>query len=675
MKKQIIALLLAAALLLGVAIAGEDAPKLTLITQDGTRIEGTGNTRVVIHYRDASFGMNLFDWGGYRHDDFGYLSVNISDDQVEWAQSQDGPAILEVDGHAFAGKVNCWAPTSWVISFHPEGGDSSPAGYAIREALLRMKHIDGPDSSDLFAETKCGAFSDVLADAWYAPYVTFCAQQELLNGTGNGKFSPDTFVNNDEAMVMAARALWQSDGGEGALPAGLTPEALVELLGEGQQQLAWPALDDAKRLSELWPYDGFCYLVRRCPELEFELPDYLFNTYTATRQTFFRLLALAGRDLPEINDVATVPGCRDEAVLHLYRAGVLSGTDGYGSFQGQRHLTRAEAAAALARLTDPALRLKFEPEPAPWVGYTLTELAEDDEDLGVCYPVLLLGKNILTLDGQVVDYPPGRLIGGTSIDAKGEYCQLFLTAEDYPDDTGHCAVLIDAAGNFPFPAWSGHDYYYLSPLSGGDFLAMTYDDNGAERWYVLSADGTVEKALVQLPAGRGWYEYNEGLCPLWDEDSGLVGYVNSEGQWVLSPQWTRAESFSHDRAIVWTGNAPGVIDATGKLLFSVAAGRELTAGYLSPDCDAPMRYSWNDWTGGDCGWLDADGNAVPGPGVDPERGDLPTYQNGYYSDGQTYYDLSGQPCSETFDWCGPLNADGRGFVGLSGGVYRIEFTP
>lgn len=313
--------------------------------------------------------------------------------------------------------------------------------------------------------------------------------------------------------------------------------------------------------------------------------------------------------------------------------------------------------------------------------YTLTDLGEDNGEVAEYYPVLLRSDKILTLDGRAVDYPPGQLIGGISIAAKGEYAQLFLTAENYPEDTNHCAVLIDAAGDLPFPDWSGHDYDYLAPLSEGGFLAANYADGDNQRWYILSADGAVEETLPDLLAyagwhayNGGWHAYNEGLCPRQDGANGRWGYVDSKNQWVLSPQWTRAGSFDHGQAIVWTDNGPGVIDAAGKLLFSVAAGRDLTASYVSPDCDAPVRYCWSEWMGGGCGWLDADGNAVPGPGKDEETGTRPYYQNGFFSDGQTYYDLSGQPCSETFDWCGPLNADGRGFVGLSGEIYRIEFA-
>lgn len=522
-------------------------------------------------------------------------------------------------------------------------------------------------------------FSDVSSEDWFAPYVEVCVEQGLLNGAGDGRFLPHEPVNNDEALVMAARALWQSDGGEGPLPAGLTPEELVELLGEDQRQLAWPPLEDAQRLSELWPWDGFCYLVRRCPELGFQLPDYSFNTYPATRQEFFRLLALAGRDLPAINDVSTVPGCRDQAILRLYRAGVLSGADSYGSFQPQRHLTRAEAAAALARLASPELRLKFDLEPSPWTGYTLTLLGADTGYFGESYPVLPMADGILTLAGDKVDYPPGQLIGGTSVGGCDEYLKLHPSTGG-PDWKGY-AVLVDQQGNLPLPIWTYDDLY---PLSGGTFLAVHWEDSSdyetrETRWSILSADGQV---IRQLPSTYGygapdndWYSYNEGLCPWRDEESGLMGYVDGDGAWVIPAQWTYACPFSHGQAIVCSKDQRGVIDTSGATVMPLALRGELYRGYVSDGCDAPMRYRWENWP---CrndrdGWLDDQGNAVPGPKTDPDTGRSPHYQNGYFSDGQTYYGLDGQPCSETFDWCGPLTADGRGFVGLDGNIYRIEF--
>ena len=34
-------------------------------------------------------------------------------------------------------------------------------------------------------------FSDVPPGTWYAPYVEACAQEGLMNGTGNNTFTPE----------------------------------------------------------------------------------------------------------------------------------------------------------------------------------------------------------------------------------------------------------------------------------------------------------------------------------------------------------------------------------------------------------------------------------------------------------------------------------------------------
>ena len=67
--------------------------------------------------------------------------------------------------------------------------------------------------------------------------------------------------------------------------------------------------------------------------------------------------------LPELNAVSAVPDCMDETILQFYRWGILNGKDPYGSLHGSAALSRAAAAAMLARLIDPAQRLTFELEP------------------------------------------------------------------------------------------------------------------------------------------------------------------------------------------------------------------------------------------------------------------------------------------------------------------------
>ena len=83
-------------------------------------------------------------------------------------------------------------------------------------------------------------------------------------------------------------------------------------------------------------------------------------------RTLFAYRIAAVTDLPAINDIAdnAVPDLDprstvDQDALRLYRAGVLNGVDSQGTFAGSKALTRAEAAAMLARVLKPELRLRF----------------------------------------------------------------------------------------------------------------------------------------------------------------------------------------------------------------------------------------------------------------------------------------------------------------------------
>jgi hypothetical protein len=47
-------------------------------------------------------------------------------------------------------------------------------------------------------------FTDVSANAYYAPYVEWAAQNGIVNGVGNGRFAPDRIVSREEMAVVLA---------------------------------------------------------------------------------------------------------------------------------------------------------------------------------------------------------------------------------------------------------------------------------------------------------------------------------------------------------------------------------------------------------------------------------------------------------------------------------------
>ena len=93
-------------------------------------------------------------------------------------------------------------------------------------------------------------------------------------------------------------------------------------------------------------------------------PAVRFSRDNATRSLFAWLVERASGELEAINETVTVPDVNPDetldaaAILRLYQAGVLTGVDQAGNFGGDKELTRAQAAIMLARVLDPALRVR-----------------------------------------------------------------------------------------------------------------------------------------------------------------------------------------------------------------------------------------------------------------------------------------------------------------------------
>ena len=89
-----------------------------------------------------------------------------------------------------------------------------------------------------------------------------------------------------------------------------------------------------------------------------------FSSDSARRDMFAWLVSAVAGELDILNETVTVPDVNEETpkaqrILNLYQAGVLTGVDQAGSFGGDKELTRAQAAIMLARVLDPALRVRL----------------------------------------------------------------------------------------------------------------------------------------------------------------------------------------------------------------------------------------------------------------------------------------------------------------------------
>lgn len=532
-------------------------------------------------------------------------------------------------------------------------------------------------------------FVDVSPGDWFAPYVEVCAKEGLLNGVGEGKFNPQGVLNGDEALVMAARVLLAANG-ETEFPKGPDAQGFWAWAGDRAPEFCFGlSVEETQYYANAWYWDALYYLAKAAgPELFSE-----GIVYPCSRQTFFQALAFAtqGSELEEINDILSVPGARNEDIIRLYRAGILSGSDGCGSFSGGRGLTRAEAAAALARIVKPELRMKFTLQPSPYQSYSLTPLMKTGTryNLGLTYPVAAVtGADnadqrtiLVTEKGDLADFPEGGKIFSSGVGRSYDYARFYVV-----DDKNWTAKtwLMDKDGNYA-PGSGEHESLYAT--EDGHFLASdTWSDGeiGHTSWRLLSPDGTVETELPETlgSSGNSWYGFNEGLCPWIDEETKLWGYVDAQGQWVISPVWTGADPFSGGYCVVYNDKGQHIVmDRNWTTVQPIRiAEKEYTDFRLphsSPGHEGPKGLIyWEDWQM-NRGLMTLDGSAVyplPGSVSSPVL-----YYNGYASvydeaeGGYYYLDSRAQRVSESFDWCGDVSPDGWALVGADGTVYRIQF--
>lgn len=176
------------------------------------------------------------------------------------------------------------------------------------------------------------SYVDVIERDWFYSSVRTCAQVGLMKGTGNNGagsplFSPNQVLTVGEVAAIAAR-----------MNEAITGDAIPT------------------EPTKPWYQVYVDYLEK----LGVTVPD---GAKQATRADFVAMLAAV---LPEdmlepINTITALPDTTDADVLAFYNAGILTGTDDWGTFAGSKSLTRAEAAAMAARVVRPEQRLKFTP--------------------------------------------------------------------------------------------------------------------------------------------------------------------------------------------------------------------------------------------------------------------------------------------------------------------------
>lgn len=417
-----------------------------------------------------------------------------------------------------------------------------------------------------------------------------------------------------------------------------------------------------------------------------ELEDVYCNDGLASRIDLAQALDLVWeQELERINHIDHYPDSTDldrEAVLRLYNAGILTGTDSLGSFSPNGTLTRAEMAAMAARLLRPELRVSFSPEEPAYQSYTLTPMElPEGADLSNCEVlsshVLYLSWNdqtksspvqvLLRSDGSLLELPQdAQLCLYNNPSGNPEpYPLVGFEKEDPAMPGGYVYSLMDSSSGkmvLPFGPYATHN-----PVEDGQRYVTKVQPWDRTEWtptLLWDRAGTLIRELPdRMETEIPWESLGSGLAPTYDPASGLYGYVDMDNSWAIPPQYDNAYPFTQGRALVCRETGWGVIDPQGREI--------LPCQYPSLTYRGGGLYRTEEFDGTDF-WLREDGTTF--------QNSYTSYSfrcvNGYFALSNKYLDRDFQYATPgVFDWTGPIGADGSGFVGMDGKLFRIQFSP
>lgn len=293
------------------------------------------------------------------------------------------------------------------------------------------------------------AFSDVPSNAWYAQDVAAAEKYGILQGTGNGRFSPDGNLTLAQAITMAARTYAYERG-----------ETIPKTGGSTWYSdfLQYASDKGICAIGEFGAaYDNFCNRLTMAKLFARVVPE-----STATQR----------------NDVTSLPDVQsaseNQAVFTLYQLGILTGSDKYGTFHPYQYIKRSETAAILNRVLNPDTRKSFTLEKAPTLEQIYAnalvqawDYFEDDikfaQDIGI--DMGDFGYVVYDIDNNGI---PELLVG--------------FTGEDEAE--------------FVYAAYTIQNYHAVCLFTGSIPQGNVYQDN-----YVLYPNGVIENF---------WYAGNQG---------------------------------------------------------------------------------------------------------------------------------------------------------------------
>jgi len=177
--------------------------------------------------------------------------------------------------------------------------------------------------------TYTNQFSDI--SGWAVSVIQTCYEYGLMNGKGEGTFAPKGNLTVAEALVMACR--------------------VHEIYNTGASTLT---------NGSPWYQPYVDYAISRGIITAEDFSAYNVNV-TRAQMAYIFAGALPAAEFTVLNNVPTLPDVTADTtyskeIFALYAAGILTGSDAYGTFKPADSITRQEAAAIIARVAIPSMR-------------------------------------------------------------------------------------------------------------------------------------------------------------------------------------------------------------------------------------------------------------------------------------------------------------------------------
>jgi len=207
--------------------------------------------------------------------------------------------------------------------------------------LLTTAPVFAYGSANLLPQKRAAsaAFADTKG-TWCDAAVQTCYEAGLIDGKSAARYAPTDSLTYAQITVICARFRSLLTGGTGTFSAPASGEAwyapyLKDLIAALSTLEYYPAFLDADAFAQ--------YANTPCSREDF------VNVVAS-------VLASGNVTMTTLNHLTTVPDSNDATVLAFYNAGILTGSDAYGTFHAGGILNRGQAAAILARVVDPSQR-------------------------------------------------------------------------------------------------------------------------------------------------------------------------------------------------------------------------------------------------------------------------------------------------------------------------------